>query len=51
MDKEKLYKLKALLDELNVDSRPTDEELDYDDDLIDLYYKLYSLKETLEYVI
>ena len=48
MDWENLKKIKALVDELIGENEPTDEELDYDDDAIEVYAELHNLKEALE---
>lgn len=48
MDREKLLKIKELIDELIGDNEPTDEELDYDDDAIQMYADLHNLKESME---
>ena len=48
MDWEKLNKLKRLIDELIGENEPTDEELDFDDDAIEMYADLHNLKESME---
>ena len=48
MDWEKLHKIKELIDELIGEDRPTDEELDYDDDAIAMYADLHNLKQSME---
>ena len=48
MDWEKLIKINELVDELIGENEPTDEELDYDDDAIEVYAELHNLKEALE---
>lgn len=48
MDWEKLVKVKFLIDELIGENEPTDEELDYDDDAIEMYAELHNLKEAME---
>lgn len=48
MDLEKLRKIKELVDELIGENEPTDEELDYDDDAINMYAALHNLKESME---
>lgn len=48
MDWEKLRKIKKLIDELIGPNEPTDEELDYDDDAIQMYADLHNLKESME---
>ena len=48
MDWEKLKALKAILDDLIGDGEPTDEELDYDDDAIEVYAEMHNLKEAME---
>ena len=48
MDWEKLMKIKELIDELLGENEPTDEDLDYDDDAIDVYDELHNLKESME---
>ena len=48
MDREKLSQVKKLVDELIGENEPTDEELDYDDDAIEMYAELHNLKEAME---
>lgn len=48
MDWEKLSMVKALIDELLGDNEPSDEDLDYDDDAIEMYAELHNLKEAME---
>lgn len=48
MDWDNLKKIKELIDELIGENEPTDEELDYDDDAIEVYAELHNLKEALE---
>ena len=48
MDFEKLRKIYSLIDELIGESEPTDEELDFDDDAIQMYADLHNLKESME---
>ena len=48
MDWEKLRKIKELIDEILGENEPTDEELDYDDDAIQVYADLHNLKESME---
>lgn len=48
MDWKNLKKIKELVDELIGENEPTDEELDYDDDAIEIYAELHNLKEALE---
>ena len=48
MDWEKLRKIKELIDELLGDNKPSDEELDYDDDAIEMYADLHNLKASME---
>ena len=48
MDWKNLKKIKELIDELIGENEPTDEELDYDDDAIEVYAELHNLKEALE---
>ena len=42
--------LAAVLGELIGDNEPTDEELNYDDDYIELYNEMHNLKKALENV-
>lgn len=48
MDWEKLMKVKGLIDELLGENEPSDEDLDYDDDAIEVYAELHNLKEAME---
>ena len=48
MDWDNLKKIKELIDELIGENEPTDEELDYDDNAIEVYAELHNLKEALE---
>ena len=48
MDRENLIKIKELIDELIGENEPTDEELDYDDNAIQMYADLHNLKESME---
>lgn len=48
MDWDNLKKIKELIDELIGENEPTDEELDYDEDAIEVYAELHNLKEALE---
>ena len=48
MDWDNLKKIKKLVDELIGENEPTDEELDYDEDAIEVYVQLHNLKEALE---
>ena len=48
MDWENLKKIKVLVDKLIGENEPTDEELDYDDDAIEVYAELHNLKQALE---
>lgn len=48
MDWDNLKKIKELIDELIGENEPTDEELDYDEDTIEVYAELHNLKEALE---
>ena len=45
-----LADLAAVLGELIGDNEPTDEELNYDDDYIELYNEMHNLKKALENV-
>ena len=48
MDWDNLTKIKELIDKLIGENEPTDEELDYDEDAIEVYVQLHNLKEALE---
>ena len=48
MDREKLIEIKELIDDLLIGNEPTDEELNYDDDIIEMYHYLSKLKEAME---
>ena len=48
MDREKLNELKTLVDQLIGENEPSDEDLDFDDDAIQMYADLHSLKESME---
>lgn len=48
MDWENLKKIKELVNEVLGENEPTDEELDYDDDAIEMYAELHNLKEAME---
>ena len=51
MDRENIIAIKELLDKMlgdECEKMPTDEELNYDDDWIDMYACLRSLKESIE---
>lgn len=45
MDKENLHKIWCLLNEVLDENEPSDEELDYNEDLIELYAALHNLRE------
>ena len=48
MDWEKLREIKVLVDEVLGVNEPTDEELNYDDDAIEMYADMHNLKESME---
>lgn len=48
MDWENLRKIKEFIDEVIGENEPTDEELNYDDDAIQMYADLHNLKESME---
>jgi hypothetical protein len=48
MDREKLIALKALLDELLGENEPSDEELGFDDDAIEMYAEMHNLRKAME---
>ena len=48
MDWETLARIKELIDEIIGENEPTDEELDYDEDAIEMYADLHNLKESME---
>lgn len=48
MDKEKLVELKELLDELIGENEPSDEDLDFDEDAIEMYAAMHNLREAME---
>ena len=49
MDREKLIKIKELIDGIiSEGNEPTDEELDFDDDAIEMYAEMHNLKEAME---
>ena len=48
MDREKLNELKTLVDQLLGENEPSDEDLDFDDDAIQMYADLHNLKESME---
>lgn len=47
MDNQKLSQIAALIDNLIGDNEPSDEDLNYDDDAIQVYADLHNLKESL----
>lgn len=47
MDREGLNKIAEILAHL-LENEPSDEELNYDDDIIEVYAELHNLKEALE---
>lgn len=50
MDMENLTKIKELIDEIIGENEPTDKELNYDYDWIEVYDKLHNLKVAMENV-
>lgn len=50
MDMENLTKIKELIDEIIGENEPTDEELNYDDNWIEVYDELHNLKVAMENV-
>ena len=48
MNREKLAQLKELLDEMLGNNEPSDEDLDFDEDAIEIYAEMHNLKEALE---
>lgn len=50
MDREKLMQIAELLDEVLGENEPSDEELGYDEDAIELYDCLHDLREAMRNV-
>lgn len=48
MDRRELNKLKELLESLIGENEPTEEELDFDDNAIEMYAAMHNLKEAME---
>lgn len=48
MDKEKIIALKNLLEELIGKNEPSDEDLDFDEDAIEMYAAMHDLMEAIE---